>query len=413
MAKVLTAKSVEVMKPDPARRLEVPDAALPGLYLVVQPSGARSWAYRYRFARKPRKLTLGRYPALTLAEARKEAGKAAQAVELGEDPGAAKVEANALARDPVEIDRDKVRTLIDVFDKRHLSTLRSGRSARQFLDRFVVAKWGERNVHDITKRDVIDLLDEIVDAGTPTTANRTLAHLRKFLNWCVERDILERSPAAGIKPPAKETPRDRVLSDDEIRWLWQATEAEGQPFGPLARLLLLTGQRLGEGVGISDHEIEGDVWHLAASRTKNARAHDVPLSGAAKAVLAGVRRIDGPRRLVFTTTGRTPVSGFNRAICRLRARVAEAAAQERGEPVEIPAWGFHDLRRTAATGMARLGAPVHVVESALNHASGSISGITLVYNRHDYAQEKAEALGKWADHVAEIVENRPCKKGND
>ena len=184
-----------------------------------------------------------------------------------------------------------------------------------------------------------------------------------------------------MKAPTKEITRDRVLSDDELRWLWNATEEEGQPFGPLARLLLLTGQRLGEGVGITDREIRGNIWHLAASRTKNGRPHDVPLSGAAREVLAGVKRIRGDRGLIFTTTGETPVSGYDRAIRRLRRRVEKAATEERAEaagqavetvePVEIATWTFHDLRRTAATGMARLGFPVHVVEAALNHKSAA------------------------------------------
>ena len=374
MAKVLTAKSVEAMKPDPTRRLEVPDAALGGLYFVVQPTGARSWAYRYRFEGKSRKLTLGRFPALSLAQAREEAGKAAQAVGVGTDPGAAKVEAKADARQARETKRDKVATLIEQFDKRHLSKIKSGRHARQFLDRFVVTAWGDRDVQTITKRDVLDLLDGIVDRGTPTSANRVLAHARKFFNWCVERDVLERAPTAGVKRPAKEVSRDRVLSDDELRWLWKATEAEGQPFGPLVRVLLLTGQRLDEVASMTDHEVKGDLWHLAASRTKNGREHDVPLSEAAREVLAGVKRIRGERRLIFTTTGRTPVSGYDRAIKRLRARVEAVAAEERGEAVEIPRWGFHDLRRTAATRMAALGFPVQVVEAVLNHASGSRLG---------------------------------------
>lgn len=409
MAKVLTAKSVETMKPDPNRRLEIPDAALPGLYLVLQPGGARSWAFRYRCGGKSRKLTIGSFPAISLAAARDEARKAAQAVATGTDPGAVKAERQAAARAAVvEPDRDTVRAQVEEFDKRHLSKIRSGKAARRFLDRFVVAKWGDRDVHDIAKRDVIELLDGIVDAGTPTTANRVLAQVRKFMNWLVERDVLERSPVAGVKPPAKEESRDRVLSDDELRWIWTATAAEGQPFGPLTRFLLLTGQRLGEGVGMTDREVTGGLWHLTAARTKNGRAHAVPLSSAAMEVLASVRRIKGDRRLVFTTTGATPVSGFDRAIKRLRKRAEEVAAAERGGPVEIAPWGFHDLRRTAATGMAGLGFPVHVVEAVLNHASGSVSGIAAVYNRHNYADEKRAALEAWGRHVLELVGERPA-----
>ena len=148
MARVLTAKSVEAMKPDPARRLEVPDAAMTGLYLVVQQTGAKSWAYRYRFEGKSRKMTIGRFPALSLALAREEAGRAARAVGLGDDPGTAKIEAKSEARVDRQTERNKVKTLLDQFDKRHLSTIKSGRQARQFLDRFVLPAWGERDVQN-------------------------------------------------------------------------------------------------------------------------------------------------------------------------------------------------------------------------------------------------------------------------
>ena len=183
MAKVLTARSVEAIRPDPAQRREIPDAAMPGLYLVVQPSGARSWAFRYRFGGKTRKLTLGRFPALSLAEAREAGRRAAQAVEVGSDPGATKVSAKAVAREAQEAERDTVAALVEQFDKRHLAQLKSGKHARQFLDRHVMRAWGHRDIKTITKRDVLDLLDAIVDSGTPIAANRVLAHTRKFINW--------------------------------------------------------------------------------------------------------------------------------------------------------------------------------------------------------------------------------------
>jgi integrase len=409
MAKVLTAKSVEGAKPGASRR-EIPDAGLPGLYLVVQTSGAKSWALRYRVGPKQttRKLTLGRYPAVGLSDARREAQSAARQVELGEDPAAAKQAQKAAAAIAENDARDKVKTLVDQFDRRHLSKIRSGPHVRRFLDRFVLPAWGDRDIHEISKRDVLDLLDGIVDGGTPVTANRVLAAVRKFCNWLVERDVIERSPATGVKPPTKEKSRDRVLSDDEIRWLWKGTEVEGQPFGPMARMLLLTGQRLGEVVGMTEREIAGDNWHLPATRTKNARAHDVPLSEAAQAVLAGVKRISGSKRYIFTTNGEAPVSGFDRAATRLRSRVEKIAAEERGEPVTVPLWTFHDMRRTCASGMARLGIPVAVTEAVLNHVSGSTSGIVAVYQRHDYASEKRAALEAWARYVLALVAERPA-----
>ena len=405
MAKALTTKAIEAAKPGDNRR-EIPDPALSGLYLVVQPSGVKSWALRYRFAGKPKKLTLGRWRVMGLADARAAASDAIEAVELGNDPGAAKKATKAARLEAQLSERDKIKTLVGQYGKRHLSTLKSGHHVKRELERHVVAVWGERDIHDISKRDVIDLLDGIADTGRVVTANRVRAYLGKFLNWCAERDIIDQSPAMGVKPAAKEKSRDRVLSDDEIRWFWRACDDLGQPWGHLGKTLLLTGQRLGEVVGMTDREVNGDTWHLEADRTKNGRAHDVPLSEAARAVLGAVERVRGAAGYVFTTTGTSPVSGYFKGRNHIAKRMTEIASDECGEAVEIPHWTFHDLRRTAATGMARLGIPVRVTEAVLNHVSGTAGGIVSVYQRHDYADEKRAALDAWARLVGDLVDGR-------
>lgn len=274
------------------------------------------------------------------------------------------------------------------------------------MEHNVIQAWGDRDIQEIGKRDVIDLLDHIADSGRITTANRTRAYLSKFFNWCVDRDILTVSPATGVKPVAKEVSRDRVLSDDEIRWFWQACEKLGQPWGVLGQALLLTGQRLGEVARMTESEIGNGTWSMTADRTKNGRAHDVPLSDAMRAVLAGVERIHSPAGYLFTTTGRTPVSGYFKGRNYIAEQMLEIAADECGEAVEIPHWTFHDLRRTAATGMARMGIPVRVTEAVLNHVSGTGGGIVAVYQRHDYADEKRKALEAWARLVMQIVEGK-------
>lgn len=403
MAKALTTKAIEAAKPD-ANRREIPDPALSGLYLVIQPSGVKSWALRYRYAGKPKKLTLGRWPVMGLADARATATDAIEAVEHGNDPSAAKKRTKAARMEAQLSERDKIKTLVGQFGKRHLSTLKSGETVKRELNRHVVAVWGERDIHDIAKRDVIDLLDGIADSGRVVTANRVRAYLNKFLSWCVERDIIDQSPAMGVKPVAKEKSRDRVLSDDEIRWLWQACDREGQPWGHLGKMLLLTGQRLGEVVNMTDREVSGDLWHLSADRTKNGRAHDVPLSEAARDVLGAVERVKGDAGYVFTTTGESALQGYHKGRNHIAKRMAEIAGDETGEPVEIPHWTFHDLRRTAATGMARLGIPVRVTEAVLNHVSGTAGGIVSVYQRHDYADEKRAALDAWARFVCDLVQ---------
>lgn len=406
MARAMTTKAVEAAKPDPTKRLEIPDPALSGLYLVVQPGGAKGWALRYRYAGKPRKLTLGRWPIMGVADARAAASEAIEAVEHGDDPGAAKKQAKAARIESQLSDRDTVRVMFDTYRKRRLTQLKAGDTVQTVINKHVMPKWGDRRIQDIARRDVIELLEDIVESGRAVTANRTRAYLSAFFAWAVERDAIATSPITGTKPPAPENSRERVLSDDEIRWLWLAAGDVGQPFGPLARLLILTGQRRGEVAGMTQAEISGDTWHLPAARTKNGRAHAVPLTDAAQDVLAGVERIKGREGFIFTTTGAAPVSGFTKGHARLVRRMAEIAAEERGEPVEIPAWTFHDLRRTAATGMARLGIPVRVTEAVLNHVSGSAAGIVSVYQRHDYADEKRAALDAWARLVADLVEGR-------
>lgn len=403
MAKALSTKAIEAAKPSDKRQ-EIPDGIVSGLYLVVQPSGAKSWALRYRHAGKPCKLTLGRWPMMALKDAREAAADAIEAVERGDNPAIAKKATKAAKLQEQLEGRNKIANLLDQFEKRHLSKLKSGKQARDFLDRFVLEPWGEREIQSIKKRDVIDLLDEIADSGRGITANRVLAHLRKFLNWCVERDVIEVNPSAGVKPMADEKARDRVLSDDEIRLFWQACEAVGYPFGPLGKLLLLTGQRRGEVSEMTDSEIDGDTWNLDASRTKNKRAHSVPISQAAGAILVGVERIAGKAGYVFTTTGKTPVSGFSKAHSIISAKMAELA-QEQG--LEVKPWRWHDLRRTCATGLARLAVPVRVTEAVLNHVSGTGGGIVAVYQVHDYADEKRTALEAWGRYVMGLVEGQP------
>lgn len=373
-----------------------------GLTLIVQPTGAKSWQVRYRAGGVRRRMGLGSYPAVSLADARKSANAALLEVLQGNDPAGERK-----AKKTVQLsDRDKVGALIEQFAKRHLSTLKSGETAKRELNRHVVSVWGDRDIHDIKKRDVIDLLDGIADSGRVVSANRVRAYLNKFLNWCVERDIIDQSPAMGVKPAAKEQSRDRVLSDDEIRWFWEACQREGHPWGHLGKLLLLTGQRVGEVCGMTDGEVGSDLWRLSADRTKNGRAHDVPMSGATFQALGDIERIKSDRGLILTTTGKTPLSGFHKGRNHLADRMIKIASEEMGEAVDIPHWTFHDLRRTAATGMARLGIPVRVTEAVLNHVSGSGGGIVAVYQRYDYADEKRDALNAWARFVSELVDGR-------
>lgn len=398
----LTAQTVDRLQPTD-RRQEVPDALCTGLYLVVQPTGKKSWQVRYRHGGTHRRMTLGAYPVLSLAEARARARDALAAADEGRDPSG-EVRASKAAKQASP--EDTVDAVITLFLKRHASHNRRADDVAAMFRREVQEKWGAREIQTVTKRDVIALLDGVIDRGSPITANRLRAHLNTLFNWAKGRDILQVNPLDGIKPPAPETARERVLSQEEIRLFWAACETLGYPFGPIYQLLLLTGQRLREVAEMPRSEITGTLWTLPGERAKNGDDHAVPLAPAAVALIEALPHLG---KLLFTTTGITPVSGFTRAKVKLDKLMNEAANKDvppGADPVEIPPFTIHDLRRTAATGMAGLRFPPHVVEAVLNHRSGTRRGVAGVYNRFDYADEKREALEAWARFVAELVEGK-------
>jgi integrase len=398
MIKTLTAKSVENIKPGSARR-EIPDGGCRGLYLVVQPSGRKSWAVRYRFAGKPRKVTLDR--ALTLAAARKATTDALHELAQGRDPAAQKLEARANAeKDGAARAADTVEQWAAHFIERHAkkkTRKSSWRQAVHVFDDIVLPAWRGRVVHDIKRRDIIELIESVAE-GRPIMANRAHAHVSKFFNWLCERDVIAASPCAGVKRPSAEHARDRILSDDEIKALWLACGDIGEAAGAYIKVLLLTGQRRSEVAGMRRGEINGDVWTLAPERTKNKQRHDVPLAAPALAMIEGLPKITGGD-YVFTTNGWAPLSQFDRIKHELDTRMKPRAP-----------WVLHDLRRSVASGMARLGVRLPVIEKCLNHTGGSFRGIVGVYQRHDFAAEKRDALQRWADHVDAVVRGEPAGK---
>jgi integrase len=399
MAKQLTAVSVANARPGQQRR-EIPDAGCRGLYLVVQPSGLKSWAVRYRYDGRPKKLTLDR--ALTLAAARKAATGALHELAQGRDPAALKFEARASAeKDRAARAADTVDQWADHFIERHAKKKtreNSWRQAAHVFDNIVLPVWRGRIIHDIKRRDIIELVEGVAD-DRPIMANRTHAHLSKFFNWLCERDVIAASPCAGVKPPSAEQARERSLSDDEIKSLWLACDAIGGPAGPCIKLMLLTGQRHGEVVGMRRSEISGDVWVLAPERTKNKRRHEVPLCAQALAIIDALPLITGDEDFVFTSSRTRRLGNFSHAKAAIDARMKPGTA-----------WVLHDLRRTVASGMARLGIKLPVIEKVLNHASGSFRGIVGVYQRHDFAAEKRDALQRWADHIDAVVSGEPAGK---
>jgi integrase len=395
MAKALTARALQTIKPDKARR-EIPDGLLRGLFFIVQPSGMKSWAIRYRHGRRTRKHTLGAYPAIDLKSARELSAKALRAVAEGRDPGHEKAQVRNAKLDTVE---GAVAQFIE--RRKQANRPRTIQSTELLLRLHVLPRWRGRAVASITRRDVLDMVDRVIDAGTPIAANRALTATKTFFNWCVGRDIIAASPCTGVKPPTAERARDRILTDNELSLVWHAAEEIGWPYGPLVQMLIVTGQRRDEVAKMQWSEIDltERLWTLPRERAKNDRPHSVPLSPLATSVLKkSVPRIAGP--YVFTTNGETASSGYSHAKRRLDAQL----------PKEMPAWRWHDLRRTLASGMARLGVNLPTIEKVLNHVSGSFGGIVSVYQHHDFADEKRKALEAWSAHIEKLISGKAADK---
>jgi integrase len=391
MAKTLTDLSIRNLKPGAVRR-EIADQGCRGLYYVLQPSNRRSWAVRYRYGGKTRKLTLDGVG--TLAAARKAAADALHELALGRDPAAMKFAAKAASkRASAERAAGTVEALAAKFIERHAKRKTRESTWKQtvhIFEHIVLPAWPGRVVHDITRRDIIDLVEGVA-GDRPIMANRTLAALNKFFNYLLARDEIAASPCAGVARPSEETARERKLSDDEIKTLWLACEAVGGVAGACIKILLLTGQRRSEVAGMRRSEIRGGTWELPGTRTKNKQSHSVPLSAQALAIIEAVPLVAGSD-YVFTLTGKAPIGHFDQIKAKLEARMPRLAP-----------WVIHDLRRSVASGLQRIGVELPVTEKVLNHVSGSFRGIVKVYQQHEYISEKRIALQRWADHIDRLV----------
>lgn len=392
MAK-LTIRKIESLKPGDTAK-EYADGHIPGLYFELRPSGKASWVLRYRHGGKTRKLLIGPYPGIGLAKARDLASKRRGEIADERDPAAEKRNAKVIARIPT--DHLLVERVVEQFVERYCkTTLRTWAETERLLNKEIVGRWKGRCLADIGATDVITVLDDIVDRGAPIAANRTLAAFRRMCRWAVGRNLIAVSPCAGIEAPSPERSRDRVLTDGELKAVWLASEGLGWPFQPIIRLLLLTGQRRDEIASMRWSEIDfsTETWTIPKERCKNDQAHIVPFSPQSVAIIKGLPRIVGESDFVFTSNGTTPVSGFSKAKARLDALM----------PAGTPTWVFHDLRRSFASGCAKLGIGIHVVEKCLNHTSGSFGGIVKVYQKHDFADEKRVAMMTWANNVEGLV----------
>jgi integrase len=391
----MTDRGIAALK-QKAERYEVWEDGRTGLGVRVSPKGRKTWVYMYRHGGKARRMTFGTYPSVGLAKARVRHSRARELLEQGTDPGAQQIEHKR-----AEGSATTVSDLIDEYlDKWAKPRKRSAGEDERILRKEAEPAWGRRKAKDITRRDVITLLDGIVDRGAPIQANRTLAVIRKMFNFAISRDIVDATPVAMVKAPAKENQRDRVLSADEIRALWKGLDTAPMSEGLklVLKLQLATAQRKGEiaTAALSEFDFEASVWTIPAERSKNGQAHRVPLSPLALSLIGKAQERAGGSPWLFpspTVSGPITPHSVNRAVYK-----------------SLPGMGLddvtpHDLRRTAASGMTSLGINRLTVSKILNHVE---TGVTAVYDRHGYDAEKRHALEVWATRLEEIITGKPA-----
>ena len=386
------------------------DDKIKGFGVKVTPAGTKIYLFQYRIGgrgAKTRRFTIGKHGALTPDKARREADRIHILVRQGIDPQAEKQDRQRKAIDLAFSD------YADRFVEECLKVRwkRSHKDGESLLRLYAKPVLGSKPLPDITRADIRSVLAPA--RRKVATCRNLFAVLRRLFRWAVSEGDLHSSPLDGVEAPALPQKRDRFLSDDELRLVWQGTGKMEYPFAPLFRLLIITGQRVEEVAGLDWSELHRSsaMWSLPADRAKNGEASQVPLSDLAVAELDALskgKKGKWPRSgLVFTTTGETAVSGFSRAKARVDKEAARLGAKEE-EPITIAPWRLHDLRRTLATGMQRLGVRFEVTEAILNHVSGAKSGVAGVYQRHDWAPEKRSALDAWAEHIGKLL-NPPDK----
>ena len=357
-------------------RYDIFDASVRGLGVRIAPSGTKSWFIMRRFNGKMLRTTFGRYPEVGLADARLRAPEVLLKMSKGNTSQG----------------NDTFETIVAEWIKRDQSKNKSVEQVKTAIKRHVSPVFSGRKLDEIKKQDIIKLIDQITDGGSPVAANRILAFLKRFFNWCVERDILEVSPALSIKANTGEISRDRVLDVGELLSLWTVEDKLNYPWGAILKLLMLTGARLKEVSEVTWDEIslEEQIWSIPSSRTKNSRPHQIHLSTQAIQILRSLPSVKD-QSFLFSTNGVRPVSGFSKAKKRIDLLSG------------VDNWRFHDLRRSFATYTTeKLQIPPVVIDKVLNHVSGAVKGVAAIYQRGEYLEQRREALQAWGDYLEDL-----------
>ena len=390
----MTARSVTALKPPTEGQIDYFDESLPGFGMRLSYGGTRTWILLYRHNGLKRRMKIGTYPALPLAAAREKAQAALREVALGNDPGEAKA---------AYLKSETVNDLAREYLAKHARVKkRSWQHDERTLRNDVLPAIGKLKAKDVKRRDIIRILDRVKERS-PIMANRTLEIVRKMFNWGISQDIVEMNPCLGIGRPSEERRRERVLTAEEIRRFWAAVTEEQSKAGFVFRLLLLTAQREGEVLKMRWQDIDEGAewwWTVPGEVSKNGLAHRVPLSKPAIDLVQELRAHRPDPTFVFPRRGGGAAATAS-LIRKPLNRVREKAALEDFVP--------HDLRRSAASFMTSMGIPRLTVAKVLNHAE---AGVTSVYDRHSYDNEKRRALSAWAARLEEIVTGKLAAASN-
>jgi integrase len=410
MPKLTDRLLISLQVPEGRKDRLVFDAQCPGLAVRVTTKGTRTFLVQWtdKLTRRKVREPLGVWGSITIEQARSAARVRLGEVAKGLDPVADRNDKRAAA----ERGKAELALTLDALLSRwadlHLSNRRPRYAAEAMRSvRFAFAKQLGEPAARLSRAQTVAVLDEIVANGNPVTAGRTMAYARACYSWAEKRGMVPQNPFRNLPVSAATTERERVLSNDEVRDIWIVAAATSYPFGPFYQIAILTLQRRDEVAGMRWSELspDGCTWLIPGARMKNGKPHDVHLSPAAREILRLLPRQDG-QDLVFSTTGKTPISGFSRAKEALDASVVmmrRGKGRPGGTSPALVPWRLHDIRRTGVSTLARLGVDSVVADKLLGHQAAKLRGVAAVYQRHDFADERARALEVWSAHVMEFV----------
>lgn len=387
-----------------------------GFAIRVLLSGEKVWYYIYTFDGRKRFMRLknGGYPDVSLAEARKSFEAARVKMKNGIDPLAEEQNAKEERKNAFTVSD----LITEYIDKHAKPTKRSWNEDERILNKDALKAWGNRKTSDIKKRDIVLLLERIIERGSPGSANNNFKIIRKMFRFAVQRDIIEHSPCDGVVMPAPLNRGDRVLSEAEIKTLWNSLDTcnASPEIRRAIRLILVTGQRPGEVIGMHIDELDGRWWTIPAERSKNKRSHRVYLTNTAIELIGNTKG----KGFIFPCVDSKKIQPMGRlSISQVVSRNLAVPVLVKGEPVfdanrkpvtenklGIADFTPHDLRRTAATYISQLGIMDEIIDAVLNHTK---QGVIRTYNLNRYDKEKKQALEAWERKLQSIITGKKCK----